>query len=290
MEQLALMTESDQDQAPGQESALAEAPSPEFVYNPWKMKDVRRLYINLADGTKVGYLDLATLDAVPEQGSSEGLLQRALAGLSPAAGARHFVQGAHLRDVPAPTKPEPPYVLPWTDLATNRPGQLIENLDDASYRAGVMGEQRTAGVLAGLEREGYRAVHSVPLSPRKDIDHLVIGPTGIHAVNTKSISYEVTAKADAVYADGYRQKWIESLTRDAGLAGQYLERAARMELEVHPLVAVWSSIGVTSSSPRLVAGEEICAVITGSQPVFPAAWVEVMYNVARRSDTWTANH
>ncbi|MDQ0618515.1 hypothetical protein [Arthrobacter globiformis] len=56
MEQLALMTESDQDQAPGQESALAEDPSPEFVYNPWKMKDVRRLYINLADGTKVGYL------------------------------------------------------------------------------------------------------------------------------------------------------------------------------------------------------------------------------------------
>jgi hypothetical protein len=63
-----------------------------------------------------------------------------------------------------------------------------------------------------------------------------------------------------------------------------------MELEVHPLVAVWSSIGVTSSSPHLVAGEDFCAVISGSQPVFPAAWVEVMYNVARRSDTWTANH
>lgn len=98
------------------------------------------------------------------------------------------------------------------------------------------------------------------------------------------------AKPDGVYADGYRQKWIESLTRDAGLAGQYLERAARMELEVHPLVAVWSSIGVTSSSPHLVAGEDLCAVITGSQQVFPAAWVEVVYNVTRRSDTWPANH
>jgi len=53
--------------------AVAERPSPrpepdapEFVYNPWKLKELRRLYINLADGTKVGYLDLATLDAVPE--------------------------------------------------------------------------------------------------------------------------------------------------------------------------------------------------------------------------------
>lgn len=246
------------------------------------MKDVRRLYINLADGTKVGYLDLATLDAVPEQGSSEGLLQRALAGLSPAAAARRFIQAAHLVDVPRPRPSRSPL--------TCCPGQLIENLDDASYRAGVAGEQRTAGVLAGLEREGYRVLHSVPLSPRKDIDHLVIGPTGIHAINTKASSYEVTAKADAVYADGYRQKWIESLTRDAGLAGQYLARAARMELEVHPLVAVWSSIGVTSSSPHLVAGEDLSPVITGSGPVFPAAWVEVMYNVVRRSDTWTANH
>ncbi|WP_083812656.1 nuclease-related domain-containing protein [Arthrobacter sp. FB24] len=35
--------------------------------------------------------------------------------------------------------------------------------------------------LAGMEQEGYRVLHSVPLSPRKDIDHLVIGPTGIHA-------------------------------------------------------------------------------------------------------------
>ncbi|WLQ06115.1 nuclease-related domain-containing protein [Arthrobacter oryzae] len=205
------MTESDQDQAPGQESVLAEAPSAAFVYNPWKMEDVRRLSINLADGTKVGYLDVATLDAVPEQGSSEGLLQLALAGLSPAAAERSFVQGAHLGDAPAPAKPEPAYVLPWTDLASNRPGQLIENLDDASYRADVAGEQRTAGVLAGLEHEGYRVLHAVPLSPRKDIDHRVIGPTGMWATNAKATTEDVAAKADgAVYSDGYRQKWIEA--------------------------------------------------------------------------------
>jgi len=111
------------------------------------------------------------------------------------------------------------------------------------------GEQRTAGVLAGLGREGYLVLHAVPLSPRKDIDHPVIGPTGIHAINTKASSYEVTAKADAVYADGYRQKWVESLIRDAGPAGEYLARAARMELAVRPLVAVWLTIGLSSSSP-----------------------------------------
>nr|WP_246295988.1 nuclease-related domain-containing protein [Arthrobacter wenxiniae] len=58
-----------------------------------------------------------------------------------------------------------------------------------------------------MERSGFRVLHSVPLSPRKDIDHLVIGPTGVWAVNTKATTYEVTAKVDgAVYSVGYRQK------------------------------------------------------------------------------------
>lgn len=99
----------------------------------------------------------------------------------------------------------------------------------------------------------------------------------------------MTAKADAVYADGYRQKWIESFTRDAGQAGEYLARAARMELAVRPLVAAWSTIGVASSSPHLVVGDDLCAAITDGASTFPAAWVDVVYNVARRSDTWTAN-
>lgn len=278
--------------------AVAEPPAPrteqpdapEFVYNPWKMKEVRRLYINLTDGTKLGYLDLATLDAVPEPGSTEGLLQLALAGLSPVTTARRLIQATQHGEASAETAPGAGYVLPWTDLAANRPGQLIENQEDASYRAGVAGEQRTAGVLAGLERDGYRVLHSVPLSPRKDIDHLVIGPTGIWAINTKATTYDVTAKADgAVYSDGYRQKWIESITRDAAIVGENLSLAARMDVSCQPLVAVWSTMNVVSSCSSLTAGEDVLASFTG-EGVYPVGWVDVVYNVARRSDTWTAHH
>lgn len=93
----------------------------EFVYNPWKMKDVRRLYINLADGTKVGFLDLATLDAVPESGETADLLQRALAGLSPVPSARHFVLGAQAgKALEVAPEPIPINVLLWADFAANR--------------------------------------------------------------------------------------------------------------------------------------------------------------------------
>lgn len=151
---------------------------PEFVYSPWKIKDVRRLYVNLQDGAKIGYLDLATMEAFPESAGPAELLQQALAGLSTLPAARRLnavAQMGEVRELPPKQS-----VLPWSDLAANRTGQLIENLEDASYRAGVAGEQRTAGVLAGLEHKGYRVLHAVPLSPRKDIDHLVIGPTGVH--------------------------------------------------------------------------------------------------------------
>lgn len=265
------------------------APEPTFVYNPWKLNERRRLYINLQDGEKVGYLDLVTMAAVPDSPESAGLLRQALAGLAPEGTPSQ--QPAPEPRPDAVAVPEPKASLPWKDLARNRPGMLIENLDDASYRAGVAGEQRTAGVLAGLECDGYRVLHSVPLSPRKDIDHLVIGPTGIHAVNTKTSTYAVTAKDGAAYADGYKQTWLESLARDAGLAGDYLSRAARMDLQVRPLVAAWSTVSVLSYLPTLlVPGEGLWAAITRGDEVFPPAWVDVVYNVARRSDTWTANH
>jgi hypothetical protein len=153
------------------------------------------------------------------------------------------------------------------------------------------GNSATAGVLAGLERTGYRMLHSVPLSPRKDIDHLVIGPTGIWAINTKATTYDVTARADdAVYSDGYRQKLVESIIRDAAVAGEPLSVAARMALDCRPLVAVWTSMSVSSSSAALIAGEDLVGALTDPGAGFPPEWVDVVYNVARRSDTWTAHH
>ncbi|PTT67019.1 hypothetical protein DBR22_09795 [Arthrobacter sp. HMWF013] len=154
--------------------------------------------------------------------------------------------------------------MPWSDLALNCPGRSTADLDDASYRACVAGEQRTAGVLASLERQGFRILHSIPLSPRKDIDHLIIGPTGVFAINTKATTYEVAAKSDGtVYTDGYRQNWTESITRDAGVAAGYLATAARMELDTQPLVAVWFTLTVHTSSPALVAGDDVACLITG---------------------------
>lgn len=268
----------------------AAAEGGEFVFNPWKLKEYRRLYVNRADGTKVGYLDLETLTPMPEPPGTAAELERALGGLVPG-------RAPAAPPVPAQTAVEPPravpagFRMPWADLCENRPGQSLEDATDPSYLAGLAGEQRTAGALTVLERRGHRVLHAVPLSPRKDIDHLVIGPTGILAVNTKASTYPVSATPNtAVFSDGYRQNWIESIARDAAIAAEYLSLAARMEVTVRPLVAVWSTQGVKSDTPLLCAGEQLAAAIEAAPADYPSAWVDVVHAAARRSDTWTAHH
>ena len=63
-----------------------------------------------------------------------------------------------------------------------------------------------------------------------------------------------------------------------------------MSLACRPLVAVWSTMSVSSNCDGLVAGEALVGAITGTAGSFPPEWVDVVYNVARRSDTWTAHH
>ncbi|MDP9889562.1 hypothetical protein J2X98_003173 [Pseudarthrobacter enclensis] len=44
--------------------------------------------------------------------------------------------------------------LPWEDLAEVSPTARLAGLEDGSYRSGAAAEQRTAGLLAPLERAG----------------------------------------------------------------------------------------------------------------------------------------
>jgi len=79
------------------------------VYGPWKMKDIRRLYVNSAEGKKLGYVDLATLDVVLDSEATELELRAALSALGATAEASRTVND---------TRPAPAAALP-----ANLPGK-----------------------------------------------------------------------------------------------------------------------------------------------------------------------
>jgi Nuclease-related domain len=55
-----------------------------------------------------------------------------------------------------------------------------------AWRHGAQGERRTARLLAPLERRGFQVFHdlAVPGSPA-NVDHLVVGPTGVYVIDSK---------------------------------------------------------------------------------------------------------
>jgi hypothetical protein len=57
-------------------------------------------------------------------------------------------------------------------------------LDPVTLRSGIRGEEHVADVLAVLEDEGFTVVHDLDTG-RGDVDHLLVGPTGVFVIETK---------------------------------------------------------------------------------------------------------
>jgi hypothetical protein len=66
-------------------------------------------------------------------------------------------------------------------------GHCYRTTSAASWRKGAGGERRTARLLAPLAAKGYTLMHdrAIPRS-RANIDHLVIGPSGVWVVDSKA--------------------------------------------------------------------------------------------------------
>jgi hypothetical protein len=67
-----------------------------------------------------------------------------------------------------------------------RTSQLFNEIH--SLRLGLRGEQAVAEKLLELAPEGYRAFHDFPAAKNWNIDHVVVGPSGVFAIETKTRS------------------------------------------------------------------------------------------------------
>jgi len=75
-----------------------------------------------------------------------------------------------------------------------------------SWYWGVLGERRVAAHLARLGPE-WCVLHSIPIGTKgKDIDHLVIGPPGVFAINTKDHRGKRIWAAGCIYVDRCRAR------------------------------------------------------------------------------------
>jgi hypothetical protein len=66
-----------------------------------------------------------------------------------------------------------------------------------AFEMGADGERKVARRLRGLERRGFVVIHDVAKGQRGNVDHVIAGPTGVFAVETKASRYSKSALEQA---------------------------------------------------------------------------------------------
>ena len=133
--------------------------------------------------------------------------------------------------------------LPWAGL----PGLAVAALvgwrlrfrpseQARTWQRGAHGERRTARLLDRLTRDGYVVFHdlAVPGSPA-NVDHLLIGPSGVFVIDTKQWTGQVRQSSDGLaWHNHYRlDRTLETVRWEADTISRILGTRAAALLCVH---------------------------------------------------------
>lgn len=96
-------------------------------------------------------------------------------------------------------------------------------LDPYRWIKGWRGESNVKKILKHLEPQGYRVVHHLDIG-WGDVDHVVVGPTGIYAIDTKNHIGRFSQRGASLLKNG--RPVDEILTQVRGEAAAVRERTA----------------------------------------------------------------
>jgi Nuclease-related domain len=106
-----------------------------------------------------------------------------------------------------------------------------------TWQRGAAGERRTARLLGRLVRDGFVVFHdlAVPGNTSANVDHLVIGPSGVFVIDSKQWTGSVQQGADGlVWHNHYRlDRTLETVRWEAETLGRLLGTRAAALLCVH---------------------------------------------------------
>ena len=257
----------------------------------WGRGNVSRIYVNDDNGQSLGYLDMNNMVLVPQTEIAAVELARHFEKLQDALDklcGRRASMDPEPEQVSREETAAPILSAPYRDLAKNQPGEYLPKDKGPAYQKGLAGEQRTAGAIAVLQADKCHILHSVPLSPQKDVDHLVIAPAGVFVLNTKNVTYPVrVTERNRVFVHDRPQSWVESVERDAIEVRSRLHDLVGLDLPVFGVVIVWTGEhALVGQSPNVMTASDFCKRVAE----FPRAMTDDLcaytYSVARRSTTW----
>ena len=287
----------------------------------WARYGHDRLYVQTADGTRLGYLDNRTGQTILEPGADPEAVAAALA----AHGSGQTATSAVVVPEPLgvqPAQPPPsappaqpgPTELPDADLAQVRAGAAAREqalavkqaapvrtflaralgvkTDERAWRIGADGEEAVAARLARLG-DRWKVLHAVPVGENSsDIDHVVIGPGGVFTVNAKHHpDASVWVGGDTFMVNGQRVPYVRNSRFEARRTARLLAAAGGGPLEVTGVVAVMGARGgfTVKAQPAgvvVVTRKEVGKWLARQADVLTDERVDEVYAVARKASTW----
>jgi Nuclease-related domain len=133
--------------------------------------------------------------------------------------------------------------LPWAGLVGLAVAALVAwrlrfrpSEQVTAWRRGAAGERRTARLLDRLTRDGYVVFHdlALPGSPA-NVDHLVIGPTGVFVIDSKQWTGSVRQGVDGLAWHNYYRldRTLEAVRWEAQMVGRLLGATTAALVCVH---------------------------------------------------------
>lgn len=158
-----------------------------------------------------------------------------------------------------------------------------------AWRVGAEGERRTAAFLEPLREKGFVVLHDRKVKGwGGNLDHVVIGPTGMWAVETKNLDGKVVIRGDVLRIGGHRRdKIIDQAKQEATIIQVVLsEELGRLGLKVTPVICLHRGelpfFNKTVRGVRLASGRQLVRLLEEGEARLRPEQVE---SLARAADS-----
>ncbi len=154
----------------------------------------------------------------------------------------------------------------------------------------ALAELEVGDTLATLGSR-WDVLHDVPVGP-DGLDHLVIGPTGVYAVQTvMARGLEVVVTADSVSVGGVAAELASVVRDDARDVQEALGLASSSQLTVRPVLVIVGPRRLTIATPphevRVVQSAILRSALVNAAKTLSGDEVAGLSDVAELSSTWS---
>lgn len=155
---------------------------------------------------------------------------------------------------------------------------VIEPDHVRAWGIGAEGERVTGRALEKLP-DDFRVLHDLRIrGSRANVDHVVVGPTGVFVVESKRMRGKLRVRGDEVFIGGRRRGMVEQVRREVAAVETVLN-AAGIGAPVKPILFIQEAdppwfLGRPAGIPIVLSGRKLLKHITSGAQILTAAEVD----------------